>query len=314
MILLSDRTNDDIFIEEFSNMMAFRRNSGGASLERFQLPNIPVLDFPDLLKINKITYYAKVAGIEEPFFNALNTTMVEVLKERTYEQKLVLSNGTYRKDANGKFMTKTVSIDTDFVLVKSPVNINLSNYEHTANGAIKTNAKGEKVRYRASDGYMYVDMEKDIKGNIIYVYAIPKSCIFKANMTALVLSIHKRSNCYYGWRVAFANGVYMYLSVINFSRSQCDNSTRVLGIANKLDYSNEIKALFGLWKANNITFDNQITEVSYRMVHNNVPDNLGYVYFKGNLAEEDFQALQGQESEQYNTDSDNLSLEDSLNE
>jgi hypothetical protein len=67
--------------------------------------------------------------------------------------------------------------------------------------------------------------------------------------------------------------------------------------------------LFGLWKANGITFDNQITEVSYRMLHNNTPDNLGYVYFKGNLVEEDYQALQDSNTEQYDVDAESVTEE-----
>lgn len=300
---MPNKTNDDIFIDEFSKMMTYRRNSGGATNEKYALPNIPIPDFPHLIKGNTLAHYARVGKITEPYFSELNMQLVEVLPDRTWNKKQALSTGGWRKDSKGEYMTTEVSIAPNSRLIKSNVNIQLRNYEVDANGNIRKDGRGNNIKHTLSDGFAYYDYES--KGNErSFVYTIPKANLFKANMTALVLSLNKRSNCYYGWRIAFTNGVYMHLSVINFVRSQCDNTTRVLGIGNKVDYRDEIAELVNMWATQGFLFDKEITQVGYREAHVNAPDNLSFTYYTGSLSIEAYTALQSADCVTFDIDSD----------
>lgn len=300
---MPNRTNDDIFIDEFSKMMTYRRNSGGSTNEKYALPNIPVPDFSHLIKGNTLAHYARVGKIEEPYFSDLNMQLVEVLPDRVWNKKQALSSGGWRKDSNGEFVTTEVSIAPNSSLIKSNVNIQLRNYEVDAVGNIRKDSRGNSIKHTLSDGFAYYDYEA-VGNERFYVYAIPKANLFKANMTALVLSLNKRSSCYYGWRIAFTNGMYMHLSVINFVRSQCDNTTRVLGIGNKIDYKDEIAELVRLWDASGLLFDREVTQVGYREAHANAPDNLSFVYYRGGLSAEAYTALQSVDCATFDIDSD----------
>ena len=115
-------------------------------------------------------------------------------------------------------------------------------------------------------------------------------------MTALVLSSRVHQSSYYGYKLAFVNGLYYYLNVISYKREQNDNTTRILGIADKVDFKQEIQEILQYWqgegkyrgKVKPYMFDTSITEMQY--ASGKISKNLGCMFFRGKLAMESYES------------------------
>lgn len=289
---MSRDTNDDVFASEFSVMMTYRRNNGGATNPAFLIPNIAVPKIPSLTKTSNRTIFAMVDGITCEFYSDLNKAFVEVSKDRVTTQRKVLNNGEYIME-DGKVKQYDYRIDPDSFMIITPVNIHRRNYIVDENGVAKTDTKGRKLRYTDPKGFGYIDFE--VRDGIkYYKYEVPKSCLRIANMVALVLSARQHPSSYYGYKMAFVNGNYYYLCVINYKREQNDNTTRVLGVANRVDLLPEIKELLMFWQGKGrykgkkpYMFDTRITALPYTTGNNS--NNVGCMFFRGKLAMEAFE-------------------------
>jgi len=291
---LTRATNDDIFASEFNTMMTYRRNNGGATNSKFTIPSITIPNLSKLLENTHNTFYARVLNIEEPYYDTLNNNLVEVLKDRTIKQRKALNNGTFRKDEDGKVALFDYHLESDSYAIRSLINIHKSNYQKNEDGSFVTDRKGNKVRYTETKGFGYIDYEVE-NNKRYFIYSIPKKYLYKANMTALVLSVHKHPSSYYGYKIAFVNGMYYYLCVINYKREQNDNTTRILGISNKVDYRPEINEILQYWQGigkykgqSPYIFNMNLTKVPY--ASGNIANNIGCMYFRGKLTMENFES------------------------
>lgn len=283
-------TNDDIFAVEFNAMMRSRANGGGASAKEFQIPFIPVPDL-GLSQPGQGLLYATVQGLNVPYYSALNGQIVEVLRDRTKTYRRALNDGSWQKGTDGKVKLFDYHVDAASYIIRTAVNIRKPNYVLNEDGSVKVDSTGNKVRYVDPKGLAFIDYE-DVEGRRYFYYSVPKTCLYKANMTALALSNNPHmANCYYGYKIAFVNGVYYYLIVMNYRRNQNDNTTRVLGISNKVDYTAEIRETLSAWQGvgkykgqKPFMFDSRITEVPYS--NGKISNNVGLMYFRGKLVVE----------------------------
>ena len=289
-------TNDDVFATEFNVMMTYRKTHGGETNPEFSIPAIKVPNLPTLLKVDHKGLFASVLNIQEPYYNKLNNNLVEVIKDRSFKQRKSLNDGSFRKDENGNIAYFDFKVDSDSYIVRTPINIRKSNYERNEDGSIKTDRRGSKVRYYDPSGFAFIDYEDDEETKIRYFYySVPKKYLYKANMNALVLSTTAHRSSYYGYKLAFVNGLYYYLCVINYKREQNDNTTRVLGVANKVDFKAEIQEILSYWQGigkykdtKPIMFNSVLTEIPY--ASGKLARNLGCMYFRGKFAVETYEA------------------------
>ena len=288
-------SNDDVFAAEFSVMMTYRKNNGGATNPAYSIPNIQVPKLPTLIKTKERSLYAKVLNISELYYDKLNEQLVEVIKDRIIKYRKPLNDGSYQKDEDGKVKLFDYHVDADSFVVKTTVNIRKSNYVRNSNGEFELDRSGKKIRYTESKGFGYIDYE-DVDGVRYFLYSVPKKYLYKANMTALVLSSHAHPSSYYGYKLAFVNGLYYYLCVIKYRREQNDNTSRVLGIADKVDFKPEISELLTMWqglgkykgKVKPYMFNTHITEIPY--ASGNLSKNVGCMFFRGKLAMETYES------------------------
>lgn len=287
-------TNDDIFIVEFNAMLRNCINNSQSKYAKLNIRNMPMLNMPTLIQGGAKQLYATVLHIKEPYYNRLNDALVIVLRDRTFGVRKALNNGEFIKDEKGKAKLFDYKVDGDSFIVKTRINIHKSNYVLDENGKPKLTAHGEKIRYSESTGFAYLDYV-DEEGTRYYFYSVPKKYLFKANMTALVLAVHPHPNSYYMYKIAFRNGHYYHLCVIDYKREQNDNTTRVLGVANKVDYKAEINELLAFWQAEGkykgktppVMFDTEITEIP-----NSTGDyakNIGCMFSRGKLPVESYE-------------------------
>lgn len=200
-------TLESNFKQEFVEMMRGRYNlalKNGTSA--FSLEKFPVLSQPILPKGR----VCLVRCIKEKFFERLNNTEVQLLLGKTVlPKRQVKSDGQFRKDAQGKYVTEQVLVPSGSVPVVSGLSIGLKRFVVT---------DGVKREWKVPKGFKYVDYFEQ-NGKRWYIYILPKGYVYRVNMNALIVSYNKLRTYYHGARLAMQNGTYLYLFVAPYSYS-----------------------------------------------------------------------------------------------
>lgn len=253
------QNSDVVFYKEFNNMMNERR----AMPARFGYVDLP---FPELstmimgtpkrkmcfIGVSPKNEWASEDGkITEPYFEVLNGTTAELVGKTTLQKRQFLSDGSFRRDKNGDFVTTDVPVKKDSVAILSPVNIHLKTFEY--------DERGHKKNHNVSDGFKYVDYIKNPEdGSVKYIYIIPKKYVHLVNLCALVITLNKHRNYYKGSRLALQNGNWVYIYVIPYKYRE-NPSYRVCGVKDSTDFDEEVNNILTFWYQMGIIFDLNLT-------------------------------------------------------
>lgn len=298
-----------VFAKEFSDMMNTRRSmTSSFSIMQIPIPNLGLItseDFVDKENGRK----AIVKGIAEPYFNKLNSTcneceknnrckkdkdacserFVEIAKGKVFQKRLAMrteSGSVYRQDK-----TEEVVVEDGFVAIYSPINIHLPNRVERTPG-------GNKIDYRPTKGYSFIRCDKTPKG-LMYLYTVPKECVYPAELCSLVISLNRHSAYYKGSKIALTNGHYVNLYVVPYKNRQ-NKGFRIIGSKTSPNFDKEVSQLLKFWKDNEVIFDLTLTALTdnfednykgkknlgiddYDIPANSKYDGYNYVKIKGAL-------------------------------
>lgn len=274
-------TYDNIFNREFKDMM----NSRKAHITGFALSTIPLPDFKSVTPSNSTFYtgaktrkVALVKGVTEPFFERLNNTEVELVGRAKLYKRQVLSDGSFRKDNNNKYVADEVTVPHTSVAVLSPISIGLKRF--------KEDSRGSQIEHRPSEGYKYVDYVETKEGRK-YIYIVPKQLVFRLTLVALMLTHHRHRNFYHGTKIALQNGHYIYLYTAPYTYRE-NTGAYILGLKASTNFDTEVKQLLDFWQKTKVMFPIQDTQLKEQI---NGLTNLGFQEMEGTLTIEDFKRL-----------------------
>lgn len=264
--------SEELFKKEFKAMMKGRRELGrGVSVEKIPIPNLGG-GVPKRQIVG-------IKGVEEPYFARLNGRKVELLPKMTLYKRKVLSDGTFRKDKEGREVKEQVVLKKGSVAVLSDIAIGLKNY--------KEDERGRKVRHIVSEGYGYVDYIENSKGERRYIYILPRKYVYKLNMCSLVISYGALRNYYKGVKVALTTGDYITIYVAPY-KYRVSSGSRVLKVKPSLGFEKEISVLIEAWYKKGVIFN--LGLLKSEDIYGN-QSNLGYIEIKGNQEELDYKVL-----------------------
>lgn len=266
---------DTLFKKEFKLMMEGRKSLAKST----DLANIPVPKLPEMLLGTPKLKLATVKGIETEYFERLNKQMVEIVPRTSLQKRQVLSDGSFRKDKNGKYVTDPVPVPHNSVAILSTLSIGLKNV------VVKN---GKKIKYHTPEGFKYVDyiIQNGVRK---YIYIVPKKHVYRYNLCALVLTQNKRKNFYKGARLALQNGVYIYLYVIPYTYRQ-NIDQRILGVKPSYDFTKQYNLLLKAWQSKGILFDLSKTTLDDQVKG---ITNLAIEEYEGTIVADDFLQLTG---------------------
>ena len=215
-----------------------------------------------------------VKNITEKYFDRLNKTEVRYLKRTTFEKRIVQSDGSYRKDKQGNYVTKKIYPPHGSVLISSPISIGLRTY-----------IEGTDKLHNVSEGYAYLDYKtvKHPETGVLakeYIYYVPSKYLYPANLVSLVLTTTKLRNYYKGCRLAASNGEYIYLYVTPY-RARKNKNYRVIATALTTDFDVQVNKLLASLFEKGILFDLSITNMSDDVAQRG--DNLAFEIYNGTL-------------------------------
>ena len=263
--------------KEFDLMMKERM----ADFPPMSLSDIPL---PDTISNMPISTqgFCYIDTLQKEEYAGLSKTVGLLLDGETPKRrKLDPKTGDYAKDAMGNFIYVDVTIPNNSICIISKLDLQIDNIKK------EQKAKGVyRYRYKQAEGeYMYVDcIEDGFGGTPDYYYIIPRNKVYKANSTALIISLNKRgaqSLHYSGMRVALTNGYYVYVYVIPFKPSKVmQKPYRIVNVKIGADYSYELQQLFDYWNNCGAVFPYEMCEAdgTYKGI-----SNMGYYEYPPTL-------------------------------
>lgn len=242
------KTCEEIFYQEFMAMMNQRKAYRGV----IALNNIPLppnnwgVDTHDKVMIR---------GINEEYYNKLNDTEAILWSKPRLVRRKFDHNMQFimRKDDPSKPELEEVTLPHKCVAIVSEVKIDVPYSVETRTG--------KRVKYKASDGFEYVDVINKVKPNgeriVRYIYIVPKVYCYKENQVALVISFNRLRSYYSGAQVSLTNGQYLYLHVIPYKpTSNVSKNYRVLKTqTSSQDFNEDVKNLVNFWVSNSVMFN-----------------------------------------------------------
>lgn len=233
---------DDMFVKEFSQMMAQRKAHTG-------IMNLYDLPLPQDVQNGVVSQNERILirGISDEYYGKLNDTEVILLSRPSLKRR--------KFDYKGEFIKK----DGNYVFEEVDV--------HSGNVAIVSSTKlGVPLKYKPKEDFTYVDVISKEKDNgekdIRYIYIIPKKYCYKLNQVALVLSLNKMRVYYNGIRLSLQNGHSVFIYTIPYKPTKSERSYRCIGTKTELDFSQELESIKNFWLENNILFDFASCEVA----------------------------------------------------
>ena len=191
-----------------------------------------------------------IAGIQEEYYEKLNESEVIIWKNPTLNRREFHSNGEYKRDKDGNYITKEVALPTDCVAVLSSVQICVP---------YSFKVKDKTKHFEYVDCITQNRCGKELK---LYVYLIPKCYVYVMNQTALVISSYRLGNYYSGVRMTLTNGQPLFLFIVKYKPSnQMRNNALVLHTKTDIDFSKEIEALKNEWLTHGIIFPPYICDI-----------------------------------------------------
>lgn len=271
-----------IFEKDFKNMMGMKQymTLNGRRGHPFNLQEVPIP-----IKVGKseeeVENEVYITGLTEPFFDKLNDTEAKIVEGSDFKKPFYNADGTlYRSKINGEVKYDEIKVKPGFVAIKSPVNIDLKS---------EIEVRGKLRPHNPSSGFYFVNSEKE--GNEKwYIYIIPRENLHKMNYSALVLS-YTKINRYYGYKLAFTNGYFVYLFVVPFSNAKRNDNIHVIGVKSDVDFTKELNYLLEYWVANGNTFHPYLTDMGYD-TNKQKHINLGTEKIEGNISK--FRKFRGQ--------------------
>ena len=191
---------------------------------------------------SKYIQYCGIKGIEEPYFDKLNKTMVKLQDRDIYTKRLLDSESNFILDPDGVALTKQVPIPQESRVVFSHTNIHLCNY--------KTLENGRRVRSSPSEGFGYIDYVDSPEGRG-YLYYIPRKYIYPLNLNVLVFSQSRLTvNYYWGRKYLFNRGISSaYLYIAPYKQNVLKPQNLVFCLKASDDFSAEIQSLESYWQS-----------------------------------------------------------------
>lgn len=168
-------------------------------------------------------------------FSKLNKTVVDRLPQgaKVRRKKIDLVNKRFVKDSRGNLVYESVRVPQGSVPVISNINLNLP-YRYSVD----------------EEGFGYIDFIK-IGSEKKFLYYIPKKYLYKANQTALALSVKNMKNYagmgYVTWRFGT-----IYLHIIPYNSSRSYIGTKILKTSLSLNYDYDIKCIVDFWVKNGV--------------------------------------------------------------
>lgn len=266
------QTNDGIFRTEFLNMMNGRRSMNVPILLK-DLP-LPRVELPQLGQPRG--HYVYIEGVEEKFFDSLNKTVATLEGRKTLKKPIILSDGTVKRGQDGKPEYEDITVPNTHVALSSSKSIKLRRY---------VEVDGKKVEHLPSNGYKYVSF-REKGGKRSYIYIVPKSCVYRLNVCALVLTSTPRRRFYEGYKIALQNGTYMYMYVLPFKYRQIEDIL-VLKIKPSISFIKEQETVLNILHQKNFIFSKGATELETQL---NGVTNLGFIKLAPTIID-DFEAI-----------------------
>ena len=230
------KTLEEIFVQEFNQMMAQRKaETGFINLQDIPLPDS--LRGRMFIEKNELAY---INGISDEYYSKLNDSEVKLFPKVKLNRRKFDYKGEYIKDKNGNFVLEDVTLPNGCVAILSDTRI------------------GVPLKYKPSEPFEYVDViSKEINGvrHNKFIYIVPKNYCYKLNQTALVLSWTKLRVYYSGVRLALTNGHYIFFYVIPYKPTTSQHNYRVLHCKTTDDFSEEVSLIRDFWLKHNFIFN-----------------------------------------------------------
>ena len=185
-------------------------------------------------------YY--VQGVEDEYFSLLNDNYVGKLPKGTVARKRVVdrANRCFRRDKEGNFVYSEVKLPKDSIVVTSYKNLSIP--------------YGMKF-----DGYGYIDYVSKPEG-MEFMYYMKKENLFKANQTALALSVKNMKNYSGMGYVTWLMGT-VYLHVIPYHPGATYVGSKILKTGMSLNYGSEIREIIKYWTSINFIPNISLSEI-----------------------------------------------------
>lgn len=271
------KTNDELFVREFKDMMLARQSSNGAVASSF----LQYLKYPDIMTgldgIKGLDYY-RVKGIPKIGYDMnyamLNDNLVQVLNVIEISQKQRLADNTVAKNSKGEIVTKNIKVPKDSKVVLTTIKVTSSN------------GKSD------SDLRLVDAIQK--RNKTYFVYFIPKVFLYGVNLCSLVVTPNKQRQFYKGYCAALTTGIYMYLFVTPY-KDNADETRQVVCTKSSFDFSKEITAIFEEWVNSNIMFNPKETQLEQGVedvfrpgTHRQMLYNIGLLELEPTLLADDY--------------------------
>lgn len=280
---MTAKTNDELFVKEFKEMMIARQMSNRATASSYMqylkypedLNNLEGLPNLEFVMIKGIPLNIKDEwGMD---FSALNRKIGQIMPVTSVPQKQRFADASIAKNSKGEVITKDVPVPKDSLVVITTARVGME--------------QGKKTK-RTND-FMLVDVVNK-KGKNYYVYFIPKAFLYKVNLCSLIATPNRQRKFYKGYEIALTAGIYMYLFVVPYKEGK-EEARQIISTKASFDFDNELNSILRLWVENNIMFNpnetrlEQGVEDTFRIGdHRRVLNNIGILELEPTLMADDY--------------------------
>lgn len=173
-----------------------------------------------------------IKGIEEPYFEKLNKTMIRRLPrdKKAQKRKIDPKTRSFARDEEGNYIYEEITIPTGSLVVLSDMKIGLPH---------------EKL-HKVSEGYGYIDFVMTSE-SLEYMYILPKDVLYRVHQTALALSVRNMKNYAGCGYVTWSNGT-IFLHIIPYNPNSSYTGTKILKTGYTLNFGKEIQLLLDFWQ------------------------------------------------------------------
>ena len=281
------KTNDELFVKEFKEMMLARQTSKGVTASSY----LQYLRYPEELEgLNGLSglEYVKIKGIPHDLgydldFTSLNDKIVQIIPVTEIKQKQRLADNTVARNSKGEVITKTIKVPKESVVIVSTIKVR--------------SCQGKAIK--ETEAIQLVDV-KTKNQQVYFVYFIPKVFVYRINLCSLVVTPNKQRKFYKGYCVALTTGVYMYIFVVPYKEEK-DETKQVLSTKASYNFDKTIDNIFKTWIESNIMFNPKDTKLedgvedTFRMgSHRTMLYNIGIMELEPTLLADDYRSAIGE--------------------
>ena len=279
------RSNDARFVKEFKEMMQERERQAGRN-EMYSLGTLKKSLSNLRTPLDETEgEYGLIRGISQTdgetlSFNMLNNSLCKLLPSSTpLHKRMLLDGGITAKKADGSVMYREVAVPKNCVAIISPIKLK-ERVDRGTNGGV----------------YRFVDTKR-IGDTVYYIYILPKTVVYKANMCSLIITTVSQRKYYTGIEVALQNGTYLYIYVVPY-RKENGEMLKVVHNALSCTMNNCIDYILRHWQEKGILFNlsmtalNDTLEDTFRLGHKKQAlTNIGIVDLPPTLSVVDYTSV-----------------------